>query len=376
MKVRITDSKSLAALTPHELTAYLHSTGWALKGFYAGKATVWEKQDEVLQVPREQRFADYVSRVSEIVETLAAVEERSQLDIYRDLSVATADVIRVRVASPLSNDGSVGLGAGVILIQSTQEMLQAAARATVSSRPAYRSRLPSEAESFLKQARLGQTEHGSYVVTVVCPVAPEFRRQQPGDEFPIPFERQVTTKLASGLDETIRAANMASVINDPQPFLDAVPQGVSANLCDAVAAMRELTEQGQIEIAFSWSRSRTPPKLRTSRIVVPRELISVMRGAGAVLRERTWDGDLEVEGVVVALKRDNPEAVGEVTVKTPWENHWRKVNLWLKPEAYDQATRAHQTGQNIYAHGVIERQGRSFVMANVLAFGTQPDEPA
>lgn len=296
MNVRIYDETSLEALMPLEVTAYLSSTGWNLKGFFAETATVWSKNDEVIQVPRERRFADYARRMGEIVEALSGMENRSQLEVYRDLTLATSDVIRVRVASPVARDGSLSFEAGVQLVQSTQEMVQAAARAAVAPRPSYRSRLPADADEFLKNARLGQTEHGSYVMTVVCPITPELNVGGQPLEADLPFDRKVTSLLALSLHKTAHAANEAAIRRDPQPFIDAVPFGVSANLCDAVASLGEVAGEGDVEIGFTWSRSRRVPNVPSSRIQVPRELISVMREAGRVLRERTWDGDLEVEG--------------------------------------------------------------------------------
>jgi hypothetical protein len=373
MNARISDETSLGALMPGEVTAYLSSTGWSLKGFFAQTATVWSKNDEVLQVPRERRFADYARRMSEVVEALAGLEDRSQLEVYRDLTVATSDVIRVRVASSVARDGSLGFEAGVRLVQSTQEMVQAAARAAVAPRPSYRGRLPADADEFLKNARLGQTEQGSYVITIVCPITPELNGGERHLETDLPFDRQVTTLLALSLHKTTLAANEASIRSDLRPFIDAVPFGVSANLCDAVASLGEVAGDGDVEISFAWSRSRKAPAVPSSRIQVPRELISFVREAGRMLGEGVWDGDLEVEGIVTTLRRDNPQQLGEVMVKTPWGKRWRKVNLWLKPTDYDKALAANKDGSTVYARGVIERQGQSYEMKEVLSFGIQPD---
>lgn len=182
MKVRITDKSSFEALRPLDVAAYVRSTGWRLTGFWGTDASVWSSAEREIVLPEHTQFADFALRMAEVVAALAEVEKRSQLELFRDLTMAAADVVRVRVASPLAADGSVGLDEGVMLFNSAREMILSAARATVSPRPYFRSRLPGEAEEYLRKVRLGQTERGSYVATIVCPVSPELQTNLPGPD--------------------------------------------------------------------------------------------------------------------------------------------------------------------------------------------------
>jgi len=109
----------------------------------------------------------------------------------------------LRVVSPVSEDGSLGLEEGVTLVESAKDLVLSAARAAVSPRAYFRSRLPSAADEYMRKVRLGQTELGSYVVTVVCPVSPELQPtdlafQQNLDE---PYDRKVDPNLSWGIAE-------------------------------------------------------------------------------------------------------------------------------------------------------------------------------
>ena len=70
------------------------------------------------------------------------------------------------------NNGSVLLDEGVELVSQAREMLLAAACATTTPQPVYRAGANRKAGEYMKRVRLGQTEHGSFAVTLMAPVPP------------------------------------------------------------------------------------------------------------------------------------------------------------------------------------------------------------
>jgi hypothetical protein len=58
----------------------------------------------------------------------------------------------------------------------------------------------------MDKTRLGQTERGSYVLTVISPVRPPKQDLLVASVVPPPFERQVTTLVADGLNATLEAS--------------------------------------------------------------------------------------------------------------------------------------------------------------------------
>src|SRR5690242_11358228 len=105
MKVTIRDPIVLHAVSPLDLAGYLLSTGWREGQRIGDKGAAWVcsprsgKEYEIL-VPLRTDLADYTYRIADALHTLAAVEQRSQLEILADLNVASADVIRVRLTQP------------------------------------------------------------------------------------------------------------------------------------------------------------------------------------------------------------------------------------------------------------------------------------
>jgi hypothetical protein len=84
----VTDSKVLSSLEPAVVGRYLGETGWAER-HERRTGVVWTRQmsDGVATafVPKDQDFADYPIRMTEVLAVLAVVEDRSQLAVLSDL---------------------------------------------------------------------------------------------------------------------------------------------------------------------------------------------------------------------------------------------------------------------------------------------------
>ena len=87
---------------------------------------------------------------------------------------ADRDVLRVR-APEADDDGSFGIDRGVELVQHARDMLASAACAAFDPRRAYHLKKVQRAEDYMRHVRLGQTEHGSFVVTLLAPMPPAGR---------------------------------------------------------------------------------------------------------------------------------------------------------------------------------------------------------
>jgi hypothetical protein len=369
MNARITDRKALESLRPPEVAAYLRSAGWALVGRFAETATVWRLGQEQVLLPNTADFGDYARRVAELVETVSQFESRSQLEVYRDLSTAAADVVRVRVCSAVALDGSVVLEEGVRLVECAKDMVLSAARAAIAPKAYFRSRLPLVAEDYMRKVRLGQTEHGSYVVTVVCPVSPELHQhdQSLATMLDEPYDRKVTRVLAGALSRSAEAATQAALTGNLEPFSSAVSNGVSANLCAALAEIGKGLEDGQIEVSFSWSRTRTRPDVPSSKIVVPHDSLPVMREAARILRETYTEDDFELVGPVLRLESPSAAQGGTVIVLGEVDTP-RRIIVRLDGPNYREAVRAHQEGLIVRCRGRLEKEGRYFSLSEIRHF--------
>jgi hypothetical protein len=254
----------MAALRFEDVQLYLLSRQWQIDptasangvGIYRFPG---ERDAEIL-LPLRRDWADYALRMGDLVLTLAAVEQRSVWEVINDLSGPAGDVLRFRVAAPNATSGTLPLDDGLRLLQGGRDLLLAAACSAHQAQAYYPRQSFREALDFLEGCRVGQTERGSYVATIIAPVPvdlePNLFPSDLREEEQIatePYPRRVTLQLMSGL----RAVHQAIKIGTPERILHGVPAGVSANFCEALAAMTPSSEQASVEIRTSWSRSRS-----------------------------------------------------------------------------------------------------------------------
>ena len=192
----ITDPQVITASNPFDLASYLRAHGWRRgNAISEGRAHLWLHQIEAdnidVIVPADRTVRDYRARMIEALQTLEAIEQRSQLEIIADIQQASADIIRWRIIQDDSSDGTIPLEDGQLFITQVRSQLLAAACAAAQPMQFFANRKPAAATEYMRQTRLGQSERGSYVVTVLSPVPPALPLHG-ADEQPDPFERRVS----------------------------------------------------------------------------------------------------------------------------------------------------------------------------------------
>lgn len=380
MKVAIRDPASVLSLRPLEVVSYLRSTGWQRAEFHEGRFAVWtfgEDYEALLPLRTDQR--DYALRMGELLGTLSQVEDRSQLEVLRDLLVTGADVIRIRLADGDLADGSMPIEEHSNLAQKARDLMLAAACSAIEPRAIWRKRKPDQAVDYLRGVRVGQSERGSYVMTVHSRVPPKLAPAQAnlfGEvEEEEPYERLVTSGLANALQAVEQAAELSATDGLVCGFDEAVRKGVSANLCEAVSGLASDGDGDRlVEFGFSWSRSRPVAPEQVSRVALPADRAPYVREAARLLRERAPTEDFDLEGAVIKLERPEGATIGQVTVYGIVDDRSRRVTVALGDEEYHQAVNAHDRGQAVRCSGRLVRQGRGYRLENPVGFEVQAED--
>ena len=370
MRVEIRDPSVFAALSHVDVRRYLQAAGWQDHGVFQDKATIHTHADatgrewEVL-LPSREDLGDYKARMAEAVRYVARVENRSELDVLGDLENAGKDLIRVR-APQAEADGSIPLGRGVALHEASHALLLAAACAVVRPRLVHRAgRMPQVIDDYLETVRLGQTERGSYVVTLLSPVDPALRHGGQG-LLPIadsePFSRRVTLRLVEGLRTLQQAVNRIALGADLDVFERAVGQGISVNLCEAVTRLAQVG--GGVEIGVSWARVR-PAAQGNVRLGFTGENARILEEAARELRSREPDYDRALTGWVVNLdKRDPRDFAGTATLLLTLDERLCRVRVRFEQTDFERVQTAFRERRPIAVNGDLYRLGSRYELRN------------
>jgi signal transduction histidine kinase len=311
MKATIRDSSVLMSMGPLAVATYLRSKNWRQVEVIGDKGSVWmlhsdDRQEFEILLPSNRGLRDFASRMSDVLQTLEVVEShesnepRSQLDILTDITNATSDLLRIRLASANVENGTLPIEQGVRVVEHARDLLLAAACATVEPRALYETKKAAQAVDYLRQVRIGQTERGSFVLIIQSEVPPRlaFQDQPALLEIEEPFERRVMLTLAGALTAARNAAQHAGATGNWQPFTDAVREGVSANLCEAIAGLAEDGGPDSVAMSFSWAPGRALLHQAPERVLVSPEMIPVLREGARIFRGSAPLEDFELRGEV------------------------------------------------------------------------------
>ncbi|WP_428261082.1 hypothetical protein [Haliangium sp.] len=385
MKILFRDRAALANLVPLHVKAYLHHRGWTESERIGDKAAVYtyrrgdERAWEIL-VPLRSSVADYAECMAEVLVTLSEVEKRSEPAIFDDLSTTGADVIRIR--APEASEGTMAISDGVRVYEEAENLLLAAACAV--ERPGrasyYAPRKFAKASEYLQSARLGQTERGSYVLTILSPVGPTLRQPVVGAVEDEPFARAVTHTLTRALGALEQAVERAAASDDFADFERAVEHGVSANLCEAVAQMTHRAHG--LDIGLSWALVRPAPMANPHhRFTV--DSARIVEEAAREFRRDESRPDESVTGFVVQLDRQGGDNRRSATLKVLLDGRYRSIKVHFQRDSdYSDAIFAFEHRVEISLDGDIRRVGhryelrepRNVVVSTVDYLDDAPDD--
>jgi hypothetical protein len=353
----------LRKVQPLELQTYARGTGWDRIDGISGEIAVYRKlfggQIEELIVPQNPQFSDFLRRIAEAIDVVSKVEARSGTEILHDLLIPPSDVLRFRIASHLTDAGTVPLNDGLSFMAGSRKALLATACSVVQPQ-AFHPRLSrNEAEEFISNCRLGQTERGSFVATFVCPInALGVESNDQGLLFPLApaetFTRKVTgtlMKSVSAIVAAIDADNIARVVTPAPGELQ-----ISSNLCEALLEMQPTGAESVLQISSSWARTvplttDVPPTVRIRKDYFP-----IIEQIERELRPRPEPTEGKFFGRVAKMfgAEKDGRMQGDVEFLFLWDNEQLvRARLDLSPDDYEVACEAHKRNLMASVTGIL-----------------------
>lgn len=301
--------------TVQDIQTYLRDNGWE-HSLNWHEAPVWSHADgyEVLVPPRDD-LADTDLRVRELLNVLAAAEQRPADDIIVDINAPLDDIQSFRTFPEGMPPGFTPLEVGIRALQGVQSMIGIAARTVVEGPlPEFAGGTPPTASNLLQRVRLGPGRPGSYVFTVRVPVDAPSRStdttpQAQPDE---PLGRQVARQFHEAITAA-SAATTRATLDDLTAFDETATAGVSANLCLALSVLAGQQYEHAFDVTFRWShRLRTELPADTTHFAEGTG--KVIRAAARHMRQVRISGAAEVTGFVESL-HDQPETADRWRIK-------------------------------------------------------------
>ena len=358
MRVEIQDNIALAEISPLALFAYVRAQGWSRVGRYGENSIVLAKEGapEVI-LPTTDGVGDYVSVVRTLISIFSRYENRGELQVYRDLVGADKDTIRLRAPSGEEN-GSIDLNRGLGFIKGSYDLLLSAACAANKKEVRYQAGKIKRANGYMENVQLGQTEQGSFIVTLLAPVPPSLELDQTNmwpDRPREPFERVVTYTFVEALRHARLAASAVTGGEGMMAFYSAVRHGVSANLCEALADLVDMG--GGFDVSLTWAKTR-PLDGGLFQESFDKKSGAIFREAARAFIELEPRHDEFFTGVVFRLKREPHHDRGTIGLRIFLDGQPTSVTARVSDQLYHVAVTANDERAVVEVHGDLKRVGQ------------------
>lgn len=368
MKVSIQDPDALRTISPSALDAYARSVGWEVGDSFRKHSTIFTGTNlpEII-IPRTARLGDYARVVATLVKIFADVAEQSESTVFRILSEADRDVVRIRTSD---REMEVTIQQGIDIVQGSRNLLLAAACSHFAPhRAAFRLGAHREAEEFLQTVKLTPPEAGSFLVSLVSEaVAPDQNGVGLVGFNHEPISRLVFRRLSQALAKT---SDLTECINRQDEFKenDFISHGVNANFCEAIESILKVCEKLEVQVA--WARNR-PIEPQFVRYQFDESEVPLFSEAAKVFRRKTPKHDVTLFGFVNILRRDQLNEEGTINLQTRFEGQVLSVRVELEQKDYEQVVEAHGNKSAVEMSGDLEQRGARWRLLNASLTNVVP----
>lgn len=355
-------------VNPFGVAKYVSETGWdeiatrhpdRMRAFNYNHDGKFEQ----IIVPIDRTFKDYKDVLFSSVKKIADVEEKPLEQVILYLLNPSSDILKVRLAKKNVEPGNILLDDAVSLFDNAKKLLSAAAMDVVSPSKYHRGRPDDNISKFLGNCRFGQTEVGSYIISVVCPFA-EIKENEGYRQLSIfsdeemcasSLTRKVTNQI---IKNAVRIKKCVDAGNESQLIHSDGDDQISANFMDALSGFGIKDNDTTVEIKVDWSPVVKNPDYDGIVVSLNHDYYSPISEVSKELHS-VKEESRPIIGRIEALKSlPDVEKRREGTIRVVYidsSNHKKTVSATLDKENYDRAIEAHAHGNVVRMAGTIKK---------------------
>lgn len=366
-----TDFKKLAGKISHmDLSKYLSDLEWKKTKSKREYVDIYqfEKGGKLYQIdlPLNRELRDYNGAMYSAMETISKSEKKSVEQIILELLNPMSDIIRFRIVSEKNESGSIYIESAIQLYNNAKKLLVTSALDIRNPSINHNSRLDAKTQELIENFRFGQTEIGSYITSVVCPLAnvgengvEQYSLFSDEEICAYSFTRQLTKKLISSVK------NIKENINELENFINSNSSNgdsISVNFLEALNDMSINNPENELEITAKWAPTIKKNTLDISSVKLSHDYYNPIKAITekykvSTVNEKSFMGKIKSCKSEPAVEKRKQGKIQLVFIDDDFKS--RTVNSWLKKEDYDKAVIAHQNGSMVSLTGTLIEQGNT-----------------
>lgn len=374
-------NKLVGSINIYDFKAYLEKNSWVNIPFRRDNIKIFQKGDYQINLPMDRDFRDYDSAISRAVTTLS---EEQGLPVSRTLMYLlhpNSDILRFRMKSEHSDEGYVLLDNAINMYSNAKKLLAASVRDIVSPAKVHIGRYEDYVNSFLNDCRFGQTEVGSYVISLICPLANISRSDgyqklsniADATDCETSLTRQATSNIMINSGEIVNHIMEGDFANFTEKEQGAT---ISSNFYEALWGLNSNEEANEVDISADWCPTISRPDHVPGSIKIQKDCFKPIkeiaeniknknRGIDEVIgRIKSFDSNIDAEE-----RKSGYIKVVYIDKKT---DRAKTIKAKLSESDYYRAWDAHRSGAYIRLTG--EFKGKQDSVFEAKSFQQISDE--
>lgn len=355
-------------LNPLAVCKYLDETGWECIPLKRNNIKIYQykRKDifEQVNVPISKELIDYKQAMYNVVKTISDIEKKSVEQIMLYLLNPNTDILKIRLSKQNIESGNIMFDDAIRLYDNAKKLLAATALDIINPKKIHYGRIDEPVQSFLNQCRFGQTEIGSYVVSVICPFAElsdtdEYKQLSifsDEEQCANSLTRKVTNKL---MDNIAYIKNQ--IDNGEEKVLSNEDVRISSNFFEALNGMNLQSENMFIEFTTEWAPAVKRNRSINNHIKISNDYYQPIKNVIDCIKDKTAKRT-EIIGRIKQLSAspivDKRKDGKIVVVYIDDNNKAKSITVNLQKEDYENAVKAHQYGKTVKVIGDLEGKNR------------------
>lgn len=335
-----------------------------------------------LVLPQTENAPDYEEAVSILLNKLATIEDVGLDKLIREAEKArenhlpnSNDDLFFRIITPTNDGEAIPLTLASTAL-SEAEILVLAGSSQAQTPKTYHRRIDNKiSNSLLDRTFFNHTSHGSFVLTISCPVLAEGEQLQLGFESKdLSIARSAFLSIQLGLSALQSAINDNKHIEFAEDTLRSDNPEVSANLTQSIGNIVAADRGDGIEFGFNWSTIIDPPKNNTEiPFIFHHEDAKSLYEVAEKLRPLQAPLTNRFIGTVEALRgnlNDDGKRAGSIELNLLVQDvGWIRASAELDVDSYKMADAAHINGAQFVAiNGTLEPRPRVWIFVAINSF--------
>ncbi len=281
----------------------------------------------------------------------------------------------VRHISKDVENGSILVEDAISLFDNAKKMLLNATLDVLNYKKIHKGRIPEEVSKFINSCRYGQTEIGSYVISLVCP----FMNIKDGEIQQLSWfseeeisayslTRRATKKVVDSINkikETIEhGEDLSALVDDSN-------NAISVSFIESLTNLNLSQENNSIEISAKWAPTIYENRANQDSAVLSHDHYSPLQTLVDKYKKEDESSTIILDGRIARLTaspniedRKNGQAQ---LVYIDERSQAKKVMLELGKDEYDIAIKAHSAGKTIRVSGTFSGKKMVDVSLDILS---------